>query len=169
VPDQRGTPLDEYHRAGHEITNGNPEVYKRLCSRRDELTVANPFGHPARGWSEVSATSDRAAPNYRNGEVIGFDNVCTVITAGMAYAVEIDRYRAQVGRAWETIRVTTILQREADRWKVVHRHADPTTPPSTRISNRDKRSGRCERQCHESCEGSPENTRGRVDGTRLSP
>jgi hypothetical protein len=26
-------PLEEYHRAGLEITNGNPEVYKTLYSR----------------------------------------------------------------------------------------------------------------------------------------
>lgn len=54
-------PLEEYHRAGREITNGNPEVYKVLYSRRDDVTLANPFGPPVRGWSEVSATLDRAA------------------------------------------------------------------------------------------------------------
>ena len=29
-------PLEGNHRAGHEITNGNPEVYKGLYSRRDD-------------------------------------------------------------------------------------------------------------------------------------
>ena len=91
MTEQHELPLDEYHRAGREITNGNPEVYKRLYSRRDEVTLANPFGPPARGWGEVSATLDRAAANYRNGEVIGFDNVATVITPGLAYTVEIER------------------------------------------------------------------------------
>ena len=28
--EQHDLPLDEYHRAGREITNGNPEVYKAL-------------------------------------------------------------------------------------------------------------------------------------------
>ena len=37
-------PLEEYHRAGHEITKGNPEVYKALYSRGDDVTLANPFG-----------------------------------------------------------------------------------------------------------------------------
>jgi hypothetical protein len=32
--EQQDLPLDEYHRAGHEITNGNPEVYKELYSHR---------------------------------------------------------------------------------------------------------------------------------------
>ena len=44
MAEERGLPLEEYHRAGHEITNGNPEVYKTLYSRRDDVTLANPFG-----------------------------------------------------------------------------------------------------------------------------
>jgi hypothetical protein len=83
-------PLEEYHRAGLEITNGNPEVYKDLYSRRDDVTLANPFGPPARGWNEVSATLDGAAAHYRDGEVVGFDNVSTVITSELAYTVEIE-------------------------------------------------------------------------------
>ena len=44
-------PLDEYHRAGLEITKGNPAVYKSLYSRSDDVTLANPFGAPVRGWT----------------------------------------------------------------------------------------------------------------------
>ncbi len=124
-------PLEEYHRAGLEIVNGNPEVYKELYSRRDDVTLANPFGPPARGWSEVAARLDAAAANYRDGEVVGFENVATVITPDLAYTVEIESYRARVGGA-ETlapvaVRVTTIFRREEGVWKVTHRHADPIT------------------------------------------
>jgi ketosteroid isomerase-like protein len=124
-------PLEEYHRAGLEITNGNPEVYKQLYSRRDDVTLANPFGPPVRGWSEVSATLDRAAEKYRDGEVAGFDNVSTAVGSDLAYIVELERYRARVGGAEElaevAIRVTTVFRREEGVWKVVHRHADPIT------------------------------------------
>jgi ketosteroid isomerase-like protein len=126
-------PLEEYHRAGHEITNGNPEVYKRLYSRRDDVTLANPFGPPVRGWSEVSATLDRAAEKYRDGKVVGFENVSTGIGSDLAYTVEVESYQARVGGAEEiapvAVRVTTIFRREEDAWKVVHRHADPITAP----------------------------------------
>ena len=131
-------PLEEYHRAGHEITNGNPEVYKGLYSRRDDVTVANPFGPPVRGWGEVSKTLDRAAENYRDGEIVGFENVSTVITPDLAYTVEIERYRARVGGAPEmvpvAVRVTTVFRNEDGAWKVTHRHADPITarrPPES--------------------------------------
>jgi ketosteroid isomerase-like protein len=138
--EEHDLPLDEYHRAGREITNGNPEVYKTLYSHRDDVTVANPFGPPVRGWSEVSATLDRAAENYRDGEIVGFENVSTVITSDLAYTVEIESYRAWVGGAEElvpvSLRVTTIFRREDGAWKVVHRHADPITakrPPESVI------------------------------------
>jgi ketosteroid isomerase-like protein len=133
-------PLDEYHRAGHEITNGNPEVYKTLYSHRDDVTNANPFGPPVRGWSEVSATLDRAARVYRDGEIVGFDNVSTVIASDLAYTVEIESYRARVGGSDElapvSLRVTTVFRREDGVWKVLHRHADPITstrPPASVI------------------------------------
>lgn len=126
-------PLEEYHRAGLEITNGNPDVSRALHSRRDDVTLANPFGPPVRGWSEVSPTLDRAAGNYRDGEVVAFENVSTVITPDLAYTVEIESYRARVGGADEmapvAVRVTTVFRREEGVWKLVHRHGDPITAP----------------------------------------
>jgi ketosteroid isomerase-like protein len=124
-------PLEEYHRAGHGITNGNPDIYKSLYSRRDDVTLANPFGPPARGWAEVSATLDGAAAKYRDGEVVGFENYATVVDRDLAYTVEIERYKARVGGSEEltpvAVRVTTIFRREEGVWKVLHRHADPIT------------------------------------------
>ena len=128
-------PLEEYHRAGLEITNGNPEIYKELYSRLDDVTLANPFGPPARGWGQVSATLDRAAANYRDGEIVGFENFATVITSDLAYIVEVESYRARVGGSEEivpvAVRVTTIFRREEGVWKLVHRHADPITTRRT--------------------------------------
>ena len=132
---EHNLPLDEYHRAGVEIVNGNPEVYKTIYSRRDEVTLANPFGPPSRGWSQVSSTLDRAASNFRSnfqdGESAGVENISTAVTAELAYILEIERYRGRVGGAAElspmAVRVTTVFRHEDGDWKVVHRHADPIT------------------------------------------
>ncbi len=135
-------PLDEYHRAGVEIVNGNPEVYKTLYSRRDDVTLANPLGPPARGWSQVSSTLDRAAGNFRSnfqeGASAGVENISTAVTAELAYILEIERYQARVGGAAEpspiAVRVTTVFRHEDGDWKVVHRHADAITtarPPQS--------------------------------------
>ena len=126
-------PLDEYHRAGLEITRGNAEVYKALWSRRDDVTLANPFGPPLRGWSKVSAWLDHTATNYRDGQDYEFENISTIMTDELAYTVEIERARARVGGAEEfsrvEVRVTSVFRREDGEWKVTHRHGDPITTP----------------------------------------
>jgi ketosteroid isomerase-like protein len=131
VEPEHDLPLDEYHRAGVEITNGNPDVYKSLYSRRDDVTLANPFGPPVRGWSDVSATLDLAAAKYRDGEAVRFENVSTVVVGDLAYTVEVESYRARVGGAEEmtpvSVRVTSVFCREDGVWKLLHRHGDPIT------------------------------------------
>ena len=123
--------LEQYHQALDDIMKGSAEGYKRVYSRRDDVTLANPFGPPARGWDEVAKTLERAASHYRDGEAIGFENVAKYVTPELAYTLEIERCQAKVeGREDVTpiaVRVTTIFRREEGEWKVVHRHADPIT------------------------------------------
>jgi ketosteroid isomerase-like protein len=125
--------IEEYHHALDEIWKGNPEGYYRLYSRRDDVTLANPFGPPVRGWEQVAQTIARAATNFREGEVIGFERIATGITPEFAYIVEMERGRTKVGGANETspiaLRVTSIFRPEDGAWKIVHRHADPITAP----------------------------------------
>jgi ketosteroid isomerase-like protein len=129
--DRDDLPMEEYHRAGLEITRGNPDVYKALYSRRDDITLANPFGPPVRGWEQVSARLDLAAGNYRDGEDFQFENISTVIASDLAYTVEIERFRTRVGGSGEltsiAIRATTVFRREERTWRVTHRHGDPVS------------------------------------------
>lgn len=39
MTEDQDLPMDEYRRAGLEITRGIPEVYKSLWSRRDDVTA----------------------------------------------------------------------------------------------------------------------------------
>ena len=125
--------LEQYHLALDELLRGNPEGYKRVFSHQDDVTLANPFGPPVRGWDEVAKTLERAASHYRDGETTGFENIAKYITAELAYTVEMERMQAKVeGREDITpisARVTTIFRPEEGTWKVVHRHADPITTP----------------------------------------
>jgi hypothetical protein len=41
--------VERHHRALGEFVVGNPEPLKSLFSHEDDVTVANPFGPPARG------------------------------------------------------------------------------------------------------------------------
>src|SRR5215212_8047638 len=125
--------IERSHLALGEIVNGNPEPLKEMYSHRQDVSLANPFGPPVRGWDEAARTMERAASNYRDGEIVGFENVAKYATSDLAYIVEVECYRAKVGGREEitplTLRVTSILRPEGGTWKIVHRHADPISTP----------------------------------------
>ncbi|MDF3041549.1 MAG: hypothetical protein K0Q71_4255 [Thermomicrobiales bacterium] len=125
--------IEHSHRALDAFMKGDAAPAKSLFSRRDDVTLANPFGPPVRGWRQIEPTLDRAAAHYREGEVSGFERISEFATGELAYVVEVERLRAKVGGADEitplALRVTTIFRREDGAWKIVHRHADPITTP----------------------------------------
>jgi ketosteroid isomerase-like protein len=125
--------IEHSHRALDAFMKGDPEPAKALFSRRDDVTLANPFGPAARGWAQVEPALERAAAHYREGEATGFERISEFATGELAYIVEVEQLRAKVGGADEitplALRVTTIFRREDGAWKIVHRHADPITTP----------------------------------------
>jgi ketosteroid isomerase-like protein len=129
---------DRYHRSLQAFIKGDWEPQKTLWSRRDDVTLANPFGPPARGWDRVCQVADRAASLLREGEGLTFESISSYETTDLAYDVGIQRCRAKLGDADEMVtvalRVTTIFRREEDGWRIVHRHADTVTgerPPGS--------------------------------------
>lgn len=125
--------VEQHHRALDAFVKGDAEPLKKLYSRRDDVSLANPFGPPVRGWKDVAATMERAAKSYKEGEAAGFERISDHATADLAYIVDIERYRSKIAGAEDfasfTLRVTTIFRREDGDWRVVHRHADPITAP----------------------------------------
>lgn len=123
--------IEQSHLALGEIVKGNPEPLKMVYSHQEDVSLANPFGPPVRGWEQAAATIERAASNYKDGEIVGFETVAKYVTPELAYIVEVERYKAKVGGGEElapiSLRVTSIFRREDGVWKIVHRHADPIT------------------------------------------
>jgi len=68
------------------------EPLKEIYSHRGDVSLANPFGPPVRGWDEAARTMERAASNYRDGEIVGFENVAKYVTSELAYIVEVECY-----------------------------------------------------------------------------
>jgi hypothetical protein len=85
--------VELYHRAASEFVKGNPEPYKLVFSQREDVSLANPFGPVVHGWKQVAQTMERAASLYRDGEIMGFENVATYVTTDLAYIVEGERIR----------------------------------------------------------------------------
>jgi ketosteroid isomerase-like protein len=124
---------DQYHQSVAAFIQGDPGVQKPLWSRRDDVTLANPLGPPAKGFDAVCQIMDSAAVQISEGDGCTFDTIAWVETADLAYEVGIERNRAKLGDAAEkvpiTLRVTTVFRREGDGWKIVHRHADAINAP----------------------------------------
>jgi ketosteroid isomerase-like protein len=124
--------LTEHYQLGlEEFMKGNPEPVKELFSHRDDVSLANPFGSPVRGWEQVAVAQDRGASVFRDGEIYDFEMVAKYVTAELACILWIKRTNAKVGGAEDVtpcdLRVTMTLRPEDGTWKVVHRHADPIT------------------------------------------
>lgn len=125
--------LEEYQLATSEFVKGNPEPYKMLFSQSEDVTLANPFFPPVRGWSEVSETLERTAARLRDGEFVGSETVAKYVTAELAYVVSLVREKARVGASEDitpiALRTTMILRPEEGTWKIVHLHGDSITTP----------------------------------------
>jgi ketosteroid isomerase-like protein len=123
--------LEQYQLATAEFVKGNPEPYKKMFSHREDVTLANPFFPPVRGWEQVAETLERTASRLRDGEFVGSETVSKCVTAELAYVVSLVREKAKVGGSEDVtpiaLRTTMILRPEEGTWKVVHLHGDPIT------------------------------------------
>jgi ketosteroid isomerase-like protein len=126
--------IEQYYRAQREFLRGNPEPVKNIFSHREDVTLANPYGPPVRGWDEVAKTIEHAASLRREGTFVEWQMVAKYVSAELAYVVQIERAEAKIGAREEitplAVRATMIFRPEEDgEWKIVHRHSDPIITP----------------------------------------
>ena len=123
--------IEQYHHALDEFMKGNPEPVQKLFSHREDVSLANPYGPPVRGWEQVANVTEHAASLRRDGRATGFEIVAKYVTSELAYVVQVERLEAKVGGREDitpySLRATMIFRPEDGTWKVVHRHADPIT------------------------------------------
>jgi ketosteroid isomerase-like protein len=121
--------VEQYHAAADEFSRGDSLPVKMLFSHRDDVTLANPFGPPVRGWKQVSEALDFASSRFRDGKVSSFDTIARYETSELATILEIELWKARVSGRDDvdsfTLRVTSTFRREEGTWKLIHRHADP--------------------------------------------
>ncbi len=123
--------VDQYHAAADEFSRGNPLPVKMMFSHQDDVTLANPFGPPVRGWNKVSDALDFASSRFKDGEVISFETIARHETPELAIIFEVEKWKAKVSGREEVssfdLRVTSTFRNEDGDWKLIHRHADPIT------------------------------------------
>ncbi len=132
--------IERYYRAQGEFLRGNPEPVKDLFSHTEDVTLANPYGPPVRGWEKVAEAVDHASSLRSDGTFVEWQIVAKYVSPELAYVVQIERAEAKVGAREDitplAVRATMIFRPEEDgEWKIVHRHADPitTTQPAESV------------------------------------
>jgi ketosteroid isomerase-like protein len=123
--------IEQYHQVQREFLRGNPEPVKDLFSRREDVTLANPYGPPVRGFDEVAKTIEHSASLRRDGTFLGWQIVAKYVGAELAYVMQIEWPEAKIGAREDispiAVRATMIFRSEDGEWRIVHRHADPIT------------------------------------------
>jgi ketosteroid isomerase-like protein len=125
--------IERFNLAQGEFLKGNVESMNNLFSHKEDVTLNNPLSPPAHGWEQVAATMERAASQFRDGQIVAFETIEKHATAEFAYVVRVERAKAKVGGSDDIVpialRVTMVFRPEDGTWKIVHRHADPITAP----------------------------------------
>ncbi len=127
--------IEKVHLALREFVKGNPEPMKLMFSHKDDVTLANPFGPPKKGWQGVSEIMDRAAAVLRDGEISTFDIISKYVTSELAFILEMEWQKVKIGGRQDLseapLRVTMIFRPEGGTWKIIHRQADPIASPQS--------------------------------------
>ena len=125
--------VSECEQAWQVFVTGDPGPAKLLFSRRDDVTLANPWGPAVTGWADVSGTLETAAARFRNGHLSAPEVLSRFVSDDLACYHVVERGRAILGSVTEpesfALRVTSIYRREDQLWRIVLRHADPILAP----------------------------------------
>jgi ketosteroid isomerase-like protein len=117
--------------AQEEFARGRPEEFKALWSHTDDVSLSGGHGGLVElGWEKVAARLDWASSTYVDGDR-GHEIISGCIGGELAYLVRKEIIEARIGgeagRSRQELRVTMVFRREAEGWRIVHRHADSQT------------------------------------------
>jgi ketosteroid isomerase-like protein len=104
---------------------GDPEPYKALWSRAEDVSLFGAFGPCKKGWDQLEKTFDWVASRYREGVVTAEYEVVHE-GADLAYTVGYETGDVVLDGATtrQRLRVTQIYRREDGEWRLIHRHGD---------------------------------------------
>ena len=121
--------LSELAFADAEFVAGRAGGYQDLYSHHDDVTIFGAFGGHEQGWDAVGPRIAWAAAQFTPSSAEGERTLLTA-TFGteLGYTVSLEGAPGvttvgSTDMSW--LRVTHVYRLEDDRWKIVHRHADP--------------------------------------------
>jgi hypothetical protein len=136
-----GTGVDEFESflaridaAQEAFARGRPGEFKDLWSHKDDVSLSGGHGGVIElGWDKVAARLDWASSTYVEGDRSN-EIIAGLVGDDLAYLVRKEIIEAKIGgeagRSRQELRVTMVFRREAEGWRIVHRHADAQTKPA---------------------------------------
>lgn len=113
-----------------EFTVGRPQAFQELWSAAEDVTIFGAFGGHEVGWTEVEPRLGWAASQFRNGSW-EYTPLAAAFGRDLGYTVGLERLAACMAGATlptiQELRVTHVFRRDADGWRIIHRHGDPLT------------------------------------------
>jgi len=134
VPEPFDQVLVRVQAAGQQFVQGDSTAIKDRWSHADDVSILGAGGGQARGWEQVRRSLEGGAGLFREGQVAGHvevDIIAQGTSGDLSYTTSIEHGKAFMRGHDEPrpvmLRVTQIYRREADTWKIIHRHADALT------------------------------------------
>jgi ketosteroid isomerase-like protein len=121
--------------AEEDFVQGRPAAFQALWSHADDVTLCGGFGGVERGWQNVTDRLSWVSKKYSAGTRTR-DEISRMVAGDFAYLLQKEVIHSRLGSQIELsmveLRATMVFRREADGWRIVHRHADSqmaTRPP----------------------------------------
>jgi ketosteroid isomerase-like protein len=116
------------------FANESPAEFKKLWSHSDDVTLFGGHGGKVeRGWENVAARLDWSSSTYREAKRKS-EFIAGCVSGNVAYIVRREFIEACIGDEplprRQELRVTMVFRREAEGWRILHRHADSQTEKS---------------------------------------
>ena len=114
--------------AGNAWMCGDAAPFGRLMTESEDFTILGPFGGPAakghRNWAQIAPL---IAKNFQRGA--SKIRLVQSYTSGDLLVLVLDEEQhgelfGGQDQPW-SLRSTQVYRREGEKWKIVHRHADP--------------------------------------------
>jgi len=116
--------------AAHALMNGDPSQFEAFATLSEDFTIFGPVGGPAplKGATEFRKAAAGATKLFKKGEAkvelfahyASGDLLVLVLLEHQTVTFHGD----SEPQRWSQ-RVTQVYRREADDWRIVHRHLDP--------------------------------------------